>query len=101
MSSNAPNAVPTVLPVEYPAAEGVDCMQLFSRIDIGFNLPPESARNVFQITNDNTQAVIATPKSQPSLSVVYRLEIDMNIPNTPPMSTARTVSCFWLTPRPV
>ena len=45
-------------------------MQLFSRMDIWLSLPPESARKAFQITYDSTHAVMATPKAQPSLSVV-------------------------------
>ena len=97
-SIRAANALPTVPPVEYPAADAVLCMQLFSSRLIWLNRPALNARSRFQSTNDITQAVMATPKAQPILSVVYRLEIDRNIPSKPPVSTARHVSCFWSSP---
>ncbi len=45
-------------------------MQLLSRMDMGVRRPPLSMRRPFQITNESTQAVMATPKAQPSLRVV-------------------------------
>ena len=45
-----------------------------------------------------THAVMATPKDQPMVSVVYRLLADINMPRMPPMSTARKVSCGILSP---
>ena len=67
--SSAPNAVAMVAPVEYPAAEAVLCMQLFSSTDM-FETPRSTVRTEFQITNDSTHEVIATPNDQPTLSVV-------------------------------
>src|SRR5208283_2846424 len=69
ISNSAPKAVPTVTPVDDPAAAAVDCMQLFSRMVIWVSLPPVSARKEFQMTKESTQAVMDTPKDQPSLSV--------------------------------
>ena len=69
-SNSAPKHVPTVVPVEAPAAEAVDCMQLFSSIDIGARRPALSACNPFQMTNESTYEVIATPNDQPTLSLV-------------------------------
>jgi hypothetical protein len=45
-------------------------MQLFSRSDICESLPPEAPRTTFQITNDITHAVMATPNDQPTFIVV-------------------------------
>ena len=45
-------------------------MQLFSSMVIWLNRPPQSERMAFQMTKDSTQAVMATPNDQPSLSVV-------------------------------
>ena len=68
--SRAAKALPTVPPVEYPAAEAVLCMQLFSSKLIWERRPPESVRAVFQATKEITQAVMATPKAQPIFRVV-------------------------------
>src|SRR4051812_3203996 len=57
-STNAPNIVAMVDPVEYPAADAVDAMQAFSRIVIWLMLLPEQNRTKFHITNDRTHAVI-------------------------------------------
>src|SRR5262245_19257413 len=65
ISSSAPKHVEFVEPVEAPAADAVDCMQLFSRIDIGVRAPPVIPRSAFQITYDSTHDVIATPNDQP------------------------------------
>jgi hypothetical protein len=49
-------------------------MQLFSRIVIMLSLRGRmtfhTARTAFQMTNESTQAVMATPNAQPSLTVV-------------------------------
>ena len=66
----APNVAVSPAPVEYPAAVAVDCMQLFSRMDMLLTRPPNRVRTVFQITNDITHEVIATPNDHPTLSVV-------------------------------
>jgi hypothetical protein len=68
-------------------------MQLFSNIVMRDILPPLKALIPFHSTCDNTQAVIATPKAQPSLSVVYKFEIDNTMPSKPPVITARSVNC--------
>src|SRR5262245_60888556 len=67
---SAAQALPTTLPVLYPADDAVDCMQLFSRMLISERWPPLMARSPFQNAQDNTQAVMATPKAQPIFSVV-------------------------------
>lgn len=67
-------------------------MQAFSRIDIWLSVLPEVRRTKFQMTNDITHAVMATPKAQPMESVVYRLLALMSMPRNPPMITARQVS---------
>ena len=59
-----------VEPVEYPAAEAVDCMQLFSSTDMFDKRRPDSARIAFQMTNESTHEVIATPNDHPTFSVV-------------------------------
>src|SRR6185312_14490146 len=48
------------LPVEYPAAEAVDAMQLFSRIVIGVRAKP-ALWNAVQIENERMHAVRLTP----------------------------------------
>ena len=59
-------AVAMVLPVEWPAAEAVDCIQLFSTSVIARSRPPLIERRPFHSTNDITHDVIAMPKAQPS-----------------------------------
>ena len=49
-SMRAATAEPRVPPVEYPAAEAVDCMQLFSSNDIWLSRLPERKRSPFQTT---------------------------------------------------
>src|SRR5262245_38524115 len=98
MISIAPNAVAIVAPVEYPAADAVDCMQLFSRIDILDSRPPVNVRSAFQITKDITHDVMATPNDQPTLRVVYRFDTDISMPRIAPMATARNVSCGTCSP---
>ena len=53
-----------VPPVAYPAADAVDCMQLFSRIVIRM-LTIETRMKNPQIENDRMHAVMATPRCHP------------------------------------
>ena len=65
---------------------------------IGVRRFPEMNRMAFQIVNDSTHDVMATPKDQPTCSVVYRFEMDINMPSRPPIRIARSVSCLTLSP---
>src|SRR5438270_679429 len=69
-NSSAPNAVPSVAPVEYPAPEAVDCMQLFSRTESCCNRFPVIARKAFHVMYESTHAVMVTGNDQPIFRVV-------------------------------
>ncbi len=88
-----------VPPVEYPALEAVDCMQLFSSIVISsLKNFGKIAIKVFHIVYDNMHEVIATPSPHPVLRPIYRLERDINPPKKLPIITALKVNCFTLSP---
>jgi hypothetical protein len=64
--SIAGTAVTSIDVVAAPAAEAVDCMQLFSRIVIGVRTAP-MRRRLDHTVKDVMQAVRATPRTQPVL----------------------------------
>src|SRR5579872_4606512 len=90
--SIAGTAVTTIVAVVYPAADAVDCMQLFSRIVIGVFATP-ARTSALQIVNDAMHAVSATPRPQPVLSPTYTFVKARRNPSTVPIPTARHVNC--------
>ena len=97
-SSSAGIADTSVPPVAYPAAEAVDCMQLFSRMVIGDRAIPALWKKL-QIEYDRMQADRVTPRCQPIFRPMYTLVKARKKPRTAPMATARTVSCGASSPR--
>jgi hypothetical protein len=75
-------------------------MQLFSRMVIRVRTR-FSLYSKVQIENDRMHAVIATPNAQPAFRPMYRFVDDSTPPSNEPMTSARTVSCAMLSPRPL